>query len=94
MGLLEKLKTSAYHSIDLEEAGKECGCEDHDHSAPLECECCDPCMEYHCNLTMRNSIDSTQSFEQLKTLFEDDPAEWESILETFVEGECKNEELV
>jgi hypothetical protein len=90
--MFEKLKTSAYHSVELHEAGKDCQCEDHDNEDPLECSCCDSCMLYHEALTLRNFINAAQTVADLRVLFEDDPAEWVGILESFADGLCPGEE--
>ena len=86
--MLEKLKTFVYHSINEEEDNKNCGCKNHAHEDPLECSCCDPCMLYHENLTLRNFIVSAGDLAALKQLFQD---EWEELLVSFVEEGCENE---
>ena len=92
--MLEKLKTFVYHSINEEEDGKNCGCKDHDHEDPLECSCCDPCMLYHENLTLRNSITSATTLDVLKELFEDDIYEWFGFVDGFITSVCQGEQDV
>ena len=76
--MFEKLKLFLYNTVDQD---NECECEEHNYETPFQCDCCHECQLYYETVTMRNTIHSATTIEELRDIFQDD---WYEKLEEFV----------